>query len=124
MNKQRGYFPIELDRPRFLRYTFNSLGILEDHLGVKITKIDPNNMSAKDMITFVWAGLIHEDEGLTKEEVGEMMSGKGEKVFSVASEAIAYCMGGEQAVNESKKQKKAREVHRIKKGGHGRKSNK
>lgn len=148
MNKQRGYFPIDFEvvqrsengeplrdengdiktkqERRYIRYTFNSMAILEDELGIKVTKINPDKMGATDMLTFVWAGLIHEDKNLTKEEVGEMISGMGAEVFSKASEALAYCMGGDRAVNEAKKRRRAWEAQERAKanGGRGRKSSK
>jgi len=124
MNRQRGYIPfqykvVEVDdagnevekvKVLYFRYTFNSLAILEQELGIKITQLKPHKLGAAEMITFIWAGLIHENKDLTKEEVGEMMAGNAKEMMEKASEALAYCMGGEQAVNEAKKKLKARHV--------------
>lgn len=74
-NKHRGFVEIELDKPRRLRFTLNSLAELEDKLGVGIQEIGEvlSNPRMKDLLLLLWAGLIHEDEELTVERVGNMI---------------------------------------------------
>ena len=78
--------PIELGgKTRHLRYTFNALVALEDKLGVPISKIGDmltGSVSVKNLRTLIWAGLIHEDGGLTPKKVGEWLD------FSMLSDII------------------------------------
>lgn len=66
------FVTINADKARNLRYTFNSLMILEEQLDKPITEIG-NNISFKDINLLVWAGLIHEEPALTREQVGEII---------------------------------------------------
>jgi hypothetical protein len=71
-NKQRGFVEIELNgEVKRLRYTLNSLAILEEKLGVKMSKLNDVEMGMREIRSFLWVGLIHEDKGLTEEEVGD-----------------------------------------------------
>lgn len=78
--------PIELGgKTRNLRYDFNALVALEDKLGVPISKIGEvltGSVSVKNLRTLIWAGLIHEDRGLTQKKVGEWID------FSMLSDVI------------------------------------
>ena len=59
-----------------LRYTFNALIALEDELGIPISDIGSilsDKVKLRPIRALVWAGLIHEDKGLTLEGVGEML---------------------------------------------------
>ena len=53
------FVTINADKARNLRYTFNSLMILEEQLDKPITELG-NNISFKDINLLVWAGLLHE----------------------------------------------------------------
>jgi len=66
------FVSIEADKARNLRYTFNSLMILEEHLGKSITEIG-ENISFKDINCLVWVGLLHEEPSLTKEQAGDII---------------------------------------------------
>jgi len=72
-NKQRGFVDIELDKARKLRYNLNALAELEDKLGTSLSDLDEDKMGVKQIRTFLWAGLIHEDPEITEQEVGEMV---------------------------------------------------
>lgn len=66
--------PVELDRPRRLRYTFNSLCILQDRLGLRADELlTESKLGFKQVRAFLWSGLIEEDPSLTPEAVGEMV---------------------------------------------------
>lgn len=73
-NKKRGFVEIELDgKVRKLRYTLNALAELEDRLEISLAELSDAKMGMKQIRAFLWAGLIHENEGLTESEVGEMV---------------------------------------------------
>lgn len=69
------------EKERRLKYTFNSLAEIEDHLGLTIKELD-KVLSEFDRIDiekfkylrcFVWVGLLHEDPGLKLFEFGEIL---------------------------------------------------
>lgn len=66
------FITIKADKSRNLRYTFNSLMILEEQLDKPITEIG-NNISFKDINLLVWCGLIHEEPTLTREQAGDII---------------------------------------------------
>lgn len=66
------FVTINADKARNLRYTFNSLMLLEENLDKPVTEIG-TNVSFKDINLLVWAGLIHEEPGLTREQAGEII---------------------------------------------------
>lgn len=72
-NKQRALVEIKLDKPRRIRFTLNSLAEIEDRLGVKMDQLEKVHMGMKEVRTMLWAGLIHEDEELTENQVGNMV---------------------------------------------------
>jgi len=60
-------------KQRHLRYDFNSLVALEDELGVTVDKIESfvsGSVKLRDLRTLIWAGLVHEDDGITPKDVG------------------------------------------------------
>lgn len=64
-------------KERHLRYDFNAIIVLEEQLGVSIDQLEEafagptRKMStARDIL---WAGLIHEDKALTKDDVGALV---------------------------------------------------
>ena len=83
-------FPITIgDKIYHLRFTFNSLVCLEEELGIDISEIDKifptkdedgkivGSVKVKDVRTFFWAGLIHENKDLTPEEAGDLIEEAG-----------------------------------------------
>ena len=70
---QRKGVTITLDRPRTLRYGMNALAKIEDITGKTIMSLDLNNVSIKDLLAIVYAGLCHEDQTLTPEKVGDLI---------------------------------------------------
>ncbi|MCW2279109.1 hypothetical protein [Heliophilum fasciatum] len=69
-NKHKALVEIVLDKPRTLRYDLNALAEMEAKLGVSLQELDQLTMGVKQLRTFLWAGLIHEDPTLTEHEVG------------------------------------------------------
>ncbi|MTV50090.1 hypothetical protein GJ688_14025 [Heliobacillus mobilis] len=69
-NKHKSLVEITLDKPRKLRYDLNALAELEDKLGVSLQELDQLAMGVKQLRVFLWAGLVHEDPGLSEIDVG------------------------------------------------------
>lgn len=68
--------PIVLDKPREIRYPFNSLCFLEDTLGLPIADIGEALGGAVKLGTIralLFAGLIDEDPTLTLKKVGDLI---------------------------------------------------
>lgn len=68
--------PIELDKPRTLRFDFNALCSFEDATGLSVFNPDvlTSNLSATKVRALLWAGLLDEDPGLSLKDVGVMLS--------------------------------------------------
>lgn len=69
------YVTIELDRPRRLLYDLNALAEIEERLNIGVDQIGNLPAKAKVIRVLLWAGLIHEDPGLTVEQAGAMVTG-------------------------------------------------
>lgn len=79
---------LELDRVRTLKFTLNSLEIIEDLTGESLDKIG-QSMNMKTLKALLFAGLVHEDKELTAEQVGDMIEFDDlERVSSALSEAL------------------------------------
>lgn len=66
--------PIELDRARTIRFTLGSFAYLEETYGdidKAFAKMETGSISA--IIDIIYAGLIHEDDKLTKNQVAHMI---------------------------------------------------
>jgi len=64
---------IILDKTRNLKYGMRAIDRVENKLNTKISKIDMNDLSMKELATFIWAGLAHEDNSLTPEKVMDLV---------------------------------------------------
>ena len=65
---------IKLDKPRTLKFDLNSFAELEDRYNsMEEAMAAIESGSIKGIRTFLWCGLIHEDEGLTERQVGAMI---------------------------------------------------
>jgi hypothetical protein len=67
--------PVTLDKERTLLYDFNAFIELEEIYG-DINKVFKGleGMKIKPIRDMIWAGLIHEDENLTRKQVGKMLN--------------------------------------------------
>jgi hypothetical protein len=66
--------PVQLDRPRNLRITFNTLVEIEKETGKSIMdQATWQNLGVRDLRVILWAALKHEDPDLTIEDVGRML---------------------------------------------------
>lgn len=107
MNKS---ISIVLDKTRNLRFDFNALCVLEEELGVSLTDLGDKltgSLRFKDLRAIVWAGLLHEDEGLTLKDVGKLLDPS--KLLEVA-EAVgkAFSMAFPEPAAEDKEKDKAK----------------
>ena len=67
--------PIELDRPRGLKFDLNAFAELEDKFGSMDAAFHAMQKgSLKAARTLLWAGLLHEDETLTERKVGGLVT--------------------------------------------------
>ena len=86
--------PIELDRPRGLKFDLNAFAELEDKFGSMDAAFQAMQKgSLKAARTLLWAGLLHEDETLTERKIGGMvtlanMSGIMESITSALTAAM------------------------------------
>ena len=82
--------PIELGgKTRNLKYGFNALVDLEETFGISIQDflgVLKTGAKLKDLRTILWVGLLHENEGLTQKQVGEMLDQSPD--FSALGQAI------------------------------------
>ncbi len=88
MAKERKMVTINLDKERHLYFTLNSLELIEDLTGTSIDKIG-ETMNMKTLKILLYAGLVHEDKGLTIDSVGDMIGiEKIEEVSKAIGEAF------------------------------------
>lgn len=68
---------IQLDKPRTIRFDFNSLCLIEDILKRNMTQvvveINSKILSTNTIRALLWGGLIHEDENLSLGDVGNLI---------------------------------------------------
>lgn len=70
---------VEIDlgdgRVRRVMFDFNSLVEFEDATGLSIQGLNPNQLKARHLRAFVWAGLLRDDPEITEETVGRLLHG-------------------------------------------------
>lgn len=79
-NKFRGYVPIELDKPRNLRFSTNALVESEKMLGKSIAEFS-QSIGITELRILIYCGLRHEDKTLTLDQAGDLID---------EAESIAY----------------------------------
>lgn len=86
---------IELDRPREVRFDFNAIADIEEMAGKSIAVLlSEENLGFNTIRLLMWAGLKHDDEKLSKQQVGTMIfewlkkGGTMEKIISILSKAF------------------------------------
>ena len=63
---------IQLDRERRLKYDLNAFALLKERHDINLFKADPERLQDPVAVrAMLWAGLVHEDPGLTVEQVGQ-----------------------------------------------------
>lgn len=71
------YTLIDLDRPRRLRYGLKALALAERQLGRPLSRVDWDALTVDEVVALLWAGLVHEDPGLTPEDLLDALDGAG-----------------------------------------------
>ena len=80
---------IELDKRRTLRFDMNTMVLFENEARMSFTKaFSEGGVSFGALRTFLWAGLVHEDAGLSLEAVGTMIE---EAPGGNYGEKLKYC---------------------------------
>ena len=69
---------IHLDKERILKYSFRAIKLLEEKFDVPFGQLDQvlndtDKLKVDDIITLIWAGLIHEDKDLKHEQVYDLL---------------------------------------------------
>lgn len=76
-------FPIMLDKERTICYDLNAFVALEEKFGSLQKTINALNVRSIGVLrTFLWAGLLHEDETLTEKDVGKLLTVQNMVEFS------------------------------------------
>lgn len=93
-----------LDKEREIIYDLNAFAEVEEKLGITFQEAMKQfqNVSVKVLRTFLWAGLIHEDNQLTEKEVGKMVTMKN---FQYVLEAIANAISDAMPEEEESEEK-------------------
>lgn len=89
------YYPIQLDKSRNFKYGMRALDRVEKKLKTKLTKLDMNDLSMEETATLIWAGLVHEDNKLTPENVMDLIDDYSTvaEVTEVMNEAVNAAFG-------------------------------
>lgn len=93
-NKTKPGVKITLDKVRTLKLDLNAMAAFEEATGKSLTdgSFKSRNMSPKNLRAMLWACLVHEDDTLTEQQVGSMVTvsnimeiaGKLNEAFEVA----------------------------------------
>ena len=105
MISQTLFVPIDLDKPRKLRFDINFLANLEDEYDEPFSRIFARfqrqeedglvEFGLRDLRKILRAALIHQEPGITLAGVGAMLSGKDiAEVTKTLIEGLAASMGG------------------------------
>lgn len=98
------FYPIDLDKERNLRYDMRALDQIEKRLNTSIAMINFRALKIDEIITILWAGLIHEDKDLTKERILDIMCEKDIKYMGILDlliTAFEASIGGDEEDGES-----------------------
>lgn len=93
------YTPIELDKMRNFKYGMRAISLIEKKFKKPIMQIDLNNLYMEEMATIIWAGLVHEDKGLTVDKTMDIVDNAKmsiERVFMIASDALIKAFADEE----------------------------
>lgn len=92
------YTPITLDKNRNMRLGMKAISLIEKKLKKPISKLDMENSTMEDMATIIWAGLVHEEKGLTVDRVIDLIDEYSS--IKTAMEAVGAAMN--QSFGENK----------------------
>lgn len=98
MSNGKPFVTLNLDKPRKLRFGFKALIMLEDLMGVtSLDQLQGRQMSMKDIVTFLYAGLCSDDKDLTQESLLDIIDEYGDvgEIGDALEEAIKQAYGQE-----------------------------
>lgn len=97
MSNRKAVLVTCLDKPRYLLYDLNALAVLEEEFDINLMAddLEPDDYNTpKNLRAIIYAGLIHEDEDLTPEDVGKMVQlDKLGELVGAFGEAFAKAAG-------------------------------
>ncbi len=102
---------LEADKARNIKFNYNALIKLEEDFGIDINKMD-KEMKLSDVRKLLYCGLLHEDESLTLEQVGDIideimdkhgMEYVGAKIAEAFQKAFGNSIAGGQNSKNAKK---------------------
>ena len=110
------YYPIQLDKMRNFRYGMKAISLIEKKLGKPIGKINLENLTMEDAAVMIWAGLVHEDKGLTPEKVMDLVDEYSDvqTVLTAMGEAFQGAFGN-YGENDAKKEYREEQAIKFKK---------
>lgn len=106
------YYPIELDKTRNLRYNMRAIDLIETKFKKPLMDIEgirDGNLTMREYATFIWAGLAHEDKGLTPDKIMDLIDEHStlkevsKEMWSAFNEMFAVEDGKEEEEEEKNK---------------------
>lgn len=96
------YYPIQLDKSRNFRYGMKAISLIEKKLKKPVAKIDMENLTMEDAAVMIWAGLQHEDRGLTPDKVMELVDDHSDltTIMTAMGEAFQGAFGTGESESE------------------------
>jgi len=65
--------PVQLDKPRVMRFGMDSAEFAEDKYGINLMQMDPKKLGFKQIKQIVFASLLENDPNLKYEEIGTLI---------------------------------------------------
>lgn len=89
------YYPIQLDKSRNFKFGMKAISLIEKKFKKPIAKVDVASLTMEETATFIWAGLVHEDRGLTPDKVMDLIDDHSSipAVMEVMTEALNGSFG-------------------------------
>ena len=88
---------IKLDKERTLRFTTKAIAAFERKIGKPFSKIDDfDDLFLDEKLSLIWAGLLHEDNNLTVDEVFDLIDEHSDmlSVLQAVGSAMEMAFGG------------------------------
>ena len=79
------FTPITIDKGRNLRYGMKALSLIEKKFKKPLSSIDFENMTIEETVIIIWAGLVHEDPGLSPDKLLDLIDESGVKMDTLAN---------------------------------------
>lgn len=90
----RGEVQIILDKPRLIRFNLYALALAEKELGIPVTEMMNTKLPLNTILVLLWCALKSEDESLTLEQVGKMVTAdKIAETIAAVQQALVESFG-------------------------------